>query len=491
MNISLYLVRGRYESTIAMKRVKLSVILTFVIHFTICSCQISTLRYTDVKDCSEAIVGVPIKSNSALNEFTFCGKYSFKFLKEYILMSLAKEFALTSIWIRDFEEKVGLLYHKEEFYIFRFLNQTVLPEQWQHICFAVSSNQIKIMMNGELIFNKIKNISSTNVLETNLWFGGGAFEDEEHKDNLWFAKRRFVGVMTDVYLWNKSLEIEELTKISSSTESSIKEVPSSFSWNFSEELLQKTTSEPSSSCIEFDLHENNDLFKENSEEIILLEYFTDFSSANYLCQAYGGGLLVPKTNEDLDKVGYFLQHSNHCHEAYLGLVKSHDESAYDLDGEKAKIIKWSKGQPNGDDYQECITVNEHGAFNDENCFRDQCSVCKIPTKSMFILRGNISKEADIERNYFVNMASDKIEIRGFKEAQCAWNGTWKFGSQLKQDHSTYNIPVPPLGLQSWNNGQRLKFTQCDKDSFTCHTYGHCISMTRRCDGHLDCPIGKK
>ena len=79
------------------------------------------------------------------------------------------------------------------------------------------------------------------------------------------------------------------------------------------------------------------------------------------------------------------------------------------------------------------------------------------------------------------------EIRGIMETECFWNeGKWNFGMNLKLDNTTNNIP--PAGLKTWNNGQKLKFTQCKKDEFTCHTYGHCIEMNKRCDGHPDCPV---
>ena len=58
--------------------------------------------------------------------------------------------------------------------------------------------------------------------------------------------------------------------------------------------------------------------------------------------------------------------------------------------------------------------------------------------------------------------------------------------------SLIEIPIvsknPPVGLQNWNDGKILKFTQCSGDMFTCHTYGNCISMNKRCDGHHDCPL---
>ena len=75
------------------------------------------------------------------------------------------------------------------------------------------------------------------------------------------------------------------------------------------------------------------------------------------------------------------------------------------------------------------------------------------------------------------------EIRGIAKTECLWNeGKWNFGLNLKLDNWT------PVGLQYWNNGKKLKFTQCKTHEFTCYTFGHCISMNKRCDGHPDCPI---
>ena len=56
---------------------------------------------------------------------------------------------------------------------------------------------------------------------------------------------------------------------------------------------------------------------------------------------------------------------------------------------------------------------------------------------------------------------------------------------LQLDNDTNNMP--PIGLRNWNKGLKLKFTQCKPNEFTCHEYGNCISMDKRCDGHPDCP----
>ena len=89
----------------------------------ICSNKVAILRNKDIGNCSNCncTVGIPIKSNSLLNEFTFCGKYNFKFLRDYVLMYMNAP----QIYIRimDFEEKVGVLLHDNSGYFFFFPNQ--------------------------------------------------------------------------------------------------------------------------------------------------------------------------------------------------------------------------------------------------------------------------------------------------------------------------------------------------------------------------------
>ena len=69
------------------------------------------------------------------------------------------------------------------------------------------------------------------------------------------------------------------------------------------------------------MDEKDEFFQENSYKNILIEYLTDFNSSNYLCQAFGGKLLVPKTDQELKEVASFIDQSETCSEAFLGLMK--------------------------------------------------------------------------------------------------------------------------------------------------------------------------
>ena len=49
-----------------------------------CNDQVLILKYNGREECSKSLVELPIKS--AMKEFTYCGKYSLKFLKTSVLM---------------------------------------------------------------------------------------------------------------------------------------------------------------------------------------------------------------------------------------------------------------------------------------------------------------------------------------------------------------------------------------------------------------------
>ena len=109
-----------------------------------CSNQVTVLKYKGGNECSNTLVGVPIKSTSPttttslLDDFTFCGKYYFKFLRESFLIGMEPDVILDIV---DFENKVGYLMLQGAYHRFYFPNQTVTPDSWQYICLAICSTQ--------------------------------------------------------------------------------------------------------------------------------------------------------------------------------------------------------------------------------------------------------------------------------------------------------------------------------------------------------------
>ena len=214
--------------------------------------------------------------------------------------------------------------------------------------------------------------------------------------------------------------------------------------------LLSVTTPKNSSCTDYlVLDENDILFQQSqSEKLILVEYKTDFDSSKYLCEGYGGKLTLPKKEEDMKTLGHLIQQSEVCEFPFLGLKKSCDENIVDLKGNVISYLQWAPNQPNGGEFQQCISTNSHSIINDLECQFKKCFFCQIPEKSRFILRGPLI--SDIERKYFVTMNMKYTEIQGITETECFWKeGKWNLGMNLKLDNATNNMP--PVGLQNWNN----------------------------------------
>ena len=196
--------------------------------------------------------------------------------------------------------------------------------------------------------------------------------------------------------------------------------------------------------------------------------------------------MVPQNKTEKDLVGLLINKSDECSVARIGLIKL-DEKIVDLDGNQAHYTSWGKNEPNGRELEPCVSINSNSKYNDEACFSKKCYACEMPTNNIYFLRGDMPD--GIDRQYFVRMTGKRTEIRGFKQTECIWNKTWQFGPDLKQEKPLKSSDIPPVGVHNWNNGQKLKFSLCHRDKFTCHTYGDCIPMKERCNGQQDCSDG--
>ena len=63
-----------------------------------CGNQVSVLKYKGGKTCASTLVGIPIKSTSSrssvIDEFTFCGQYYFRFLRNSVLIGMEPDLIL-------------------------------------------------------------------------------------------------------------------------------------------------------------------------------------------------------------------------------------------------------------------------------------------------------------------------------------------------------------------------------------------------------------
>ena len=109
--------------------------------------------------------------------------------------------------IFDFETKKGEVFYQGAYYPFYFHNQNVTPDSWQYICLVISSIQIKIVWNGEILLSQCKlDLSTAEIKDTKLWLGGGLFYDME-------SNQRLRGMIANADFWNSALQDDDLISI--------------------------------------------------------------------------------------------------------------------------------------------------------------------------------------------------------------------------------------------------------------------------------------
>ena len=177
-----------------MKKILLFVaLLSGMLHLVVCSKQVLVLKYNIENDCPDPLVRVPISPNYEVKEFTFCAKYNFMYLRKGILMALGNE---AFFWMYNFEDRKGFVGYDGGYYYFDFQTQDIKPEKWQHICFAVSMKQIKIVFNGKILSNdKVDDLVTKGRKNTTLWLGGMIedIRDWEKRDFNSSAKKNLHG----------------------------------------------------------------------------------------------------------------------------------------------------------------------------------------------------------------------------------------------------------------------------------------------------------
>ena len=88
------------------------------------------------------------------------------------------------------------------------------------------------------------------------------------------------------------------------------------------------------------MNQNDELFQKSFEERIhLVEHKATFDSSNYLCQAFGGNLLVPKDEEELNTLGTLIQNSGNCRKAFVGMKKISRDEVVDLQNNNVSFIR--------------------------------------------------------------------------------------------------------------------------------------------------------
>ena len=77
-----------------------------------------------------------------------------KFLKKVNALELKGLTWSLELGLIDFDKKFGFMYFGDAPFIFKWFNQNLKPDQWQHLCYTVTSKEIHVVMNGEVLLNQ-------------------------------------------------------------------------------------------------------------------------------------------------------------------------------------------------------------------------------------------------------------------------------------------------------------------------------------------------
>ena len=203
----------------------------------ICNDQVLILKYNGREECTKSLVELPIKS--AMKEFTYCGKYSFKFLRSSVLMG----FDYNTYFGMNYENGMARVKIYGSISYINLTNQSLKPDQWQHLCFSVSSSQVQVVMNGVIL--KVKTMHYSEVTFEKMWIGGIL-------ENKGYEKNRMEGRITGIHIWNETLEVKYLVSITSNNVGpNFTPPPALFSW-------QTLKMQSNTSCIEYIMLDGND-----------------------------------------------------------------------------------------------------------------------------------------------------------------------------------------------------------------------------------------
>ena len=233
-----------------------------------------------------------------------------------------------------------------------------------------------------------------------------------------------------------------------------------------------------------------------------------------MCQSLGGALSVPQNQTDYEAIIQSLEVrqadmlKNDCSGTmWLGIRKIYTEDTLefvDINGTEGPFMSLKENQPNGRNFEECVQLSQISkVFNyyDTDCNRKLCPLCKIDMSTTVVtLRGQVPPGLLINRKYGIEGDRGLSRLVGFTSTRIIKQKDMWYILDLfvQQNDRTLGYMREKgnhlLGLTSWNISNELyelKFTQCNREKeFTCHRYGDCLPMVRRCDGRYDC-LGDK
>ncbi|XP_027218034.2 uncharacterized protein [Penaeus vannamei] len=331
-------------------------------------------------------------------------------------------------------------------------------------------------------------------------------QDQDAPAAVYDATQSFSGEVADVNVWSRVLSGAEMAASTSCEGRPQGGVLAwdAASWTLGEDAAKRL----------LPLEESCDVFP--------LPYFLfteklKFSDASSLCQAFGGELATPMSQEEQEIIfEQALENGEECGKGgsplmWLGIRDDIEEGVWVTDKDEKEItyFNWVQSQPNGGTIENCAVMKGEvfqGRWADQSCRKSfkVCPMCTLDMPVFLRFRGICDANLYDDRFVLAGKRNGKPYFRGYYRSQLffAADGRWRLENIMIND--TYAIMEEdgsfnyPIGRHKWifSHGfcgeqagvaQSLALTQCAKNTeFTCDD-GTCIPINQVCDRRVQCP----
>ena len=230
-----------------------------------------------------------------------------------------------------------------------------VPDKWFFYCFTYNNMEksLEVYLNSEKIFKKtVKMHRDSFVIDQNF------LQNEK------FGQAgSFAGQLTDFNIWSRILNHSEIKMLYKCEH--LEEGPDIVNWKSSELVPGRNivVSEMQHPCSEY---------PDNESQTMIYDVELSMEPALQplrVCDALGGTMDLPTSVEERQKL---REKCKSCARVWIPIFRKSEEELVDRENEVVQNIPWSIGQPNGGDYEKCVTLH----YKDTLPYFD--GVCKNP-----------------------------------------------------------------------------------------------------------------
>jgi hypothetical protein len=347
----------------------------------------------------------------------------------------------------------------------------------------MATKNLTIVFDGTLLKGSITDfhqfdIRLGRITNSTILYGATPMVNDPH---LWKTTKlnRFSGQLSDINIWSKPISFDNLVLFTGECQSTkaLGLQPDLLDW--SKTIIDNKSTE----FVNIQKTQRKDSICRTGHgyELKLMHYKSSYTEATHLCNAYGGKLIAPINDMEVDIIKdelfnniNIIGHLGDRFKIWTGILKSPNDSwvrAYDYVVAK---FPWEPGQPNGLDLQQClgglvIKAKHTLVFGDDYCLENYYVLCQLPATLKFKLRGELPELLGAERDFSSHASDDtgqKVDtFQGYTNHKIERiDNQWA----LVQVQDSTDIVLATLkannvlGLKNWsynNKSYEMKFSQ--------------------------------